>query len=75
MSISCNLAGAPPAPLLAKTAYSTQRVFLLSFAGRGKLLTVLSSRCFWARPMQLERPIERPTAVQTFFEGEEESRT
>ena len=54
-----------------KPADSTQRAFfqLLPAAadwGRG-----VSSWCLWARPMQPTRQIWRPTAAQTFFEGEE----
>jgi hypothetical protein len=46
MSLSCNLGSAPPAPVLTKRAYSTQRIFLLLLRGRGKLLTVAFKAVF-----------------------------
>jgi len=46
MPLYCNLGSAPPAPVLTKPAYSTQRAFLLAFAGRDKLLTVAFKAVF-----------------------------
>jgi hypothetical protein len=57
---------------VSKLAYSIQRAFLLLLLGVASCWRPLSSRCFWPRPMRPARQIWRPTAAQTFFEGEEE---